>query len=508
MPDPHTERSRPPSGAPRGEDGFVIMVGVAMLAIALAIGAAALGETLSSRSHANRDVRVKRALQAADAGISTLLYQQNELPLASLDFNAGPLGASAMLDCLVPVFDRNLNVTGVNASVASAGICPNGSGPGAPPTGAISFPVGAHAYYQAQFAPVPTANGNNISLAPKIVSEGFDDGGDSANTAGYAVRRVEAILAPLDPFRALEAMGNLKFTGLKTVGVDVTTALNGNARANGSVTLPPIFTNPNLSGGLIGSVTWGTAYSGPVIALSHVAQESSTFTRSPVSIAASKANCPSSCSVLFGAAYDSAHNAISTSSPLTLPAGDYVFCNFSASSTVTANSTAAAPVRIFIDSSKSTRCSGNGLGSAQGNFTAGQGVGNLLANTVGVTGATGLQIYVVGDQAAPPYDNATTVTIGGGLNLVESYVVYAPTSKVNASNCIASFTLGLETDTCQAIQGAIIGDDVTIQASAFTQDLNLTSYPLYSGLGAFHVQSFVECTPVYPLPTPDPTAGC
>jgi hypothetical protein len=63
-------------------------------------------------------------------------------------------------------------------------------------------------------------------------------------------------------------------------------------------------------------------------------------------------------------------------------------------------------------------------------------------------------------------------------------------------------------DVCGAVQGAIVGDNVSIKTTLFTQDLDLTAYPLYSGLGAFRVQQYIECTPVYPLPTPDPTTGC
>ncbi len=508
------------ASAARREDGYVIMVSIAMLAIALAIGGAALGETLSSRSHANRDARVKRALQAADAGVGAMLYQQNELPLKSLEFNGGPLGLGTLTDCLVPALDVNLKITGVAAAAAdAAGVCPDSSGAGHPSSGSVSFPVGGHAYYQARFIPGATANGNHISLNPKIVSVGYDDAGNSSATSGYTVRRVEAILAPLDPFQAIEASGSLTFSGLKVLGLPLTATLNGNARANGSVSLPTLFLNPNLSGSLLGTVTYGpspSTYTGPVIALANVKQATSTFTRSPISIASTKVSCPAAdsthlanCGDING--YSTATNSVlvTNGSAMTIPAGDYVFCNFSTNGTVTANSTATAPVRIFIDSPSSTRCSGKG--GTQGNFTASQGLGNVLGSTLGATGASGLQIYVVGDQAAAPntYDNNTTVTIGGGLNVIENYVVYAPTSKVNVSNCIVSFNiLGAETDACQAIQGSIIGDDVTIKASAFTQDIDLGSYPLYSGLGAFHVQSYVECPPVYPIPSPDPTTGC
>lgn len=92
--------------------------------------------------------------------------------------------------------------------------------------------------------------------------------------------------------------------------------------------------------------------------------------------------------------------------------------------------------------------------------------------------------------------------LGSGVN--QNYVVYAPSSRVNVSNC----TTVLLADVCGAIQGAVIGDDVTVKTTLFTQDIDLSAYPLYSGLGAFHVEQYIECTPVYPLPSPDPAVGC
>jgi hypothetical protein len=540
-----TNSARPPRPTrPRAlgrEEGYVIVVVIAMLAVALAIGAAALGETLSSRSHANRDVRVKRALQAADAGINALLYQQNELPLPNLDWNGGPLQLSSFLDCVVPTVDVNLKITGVTTtSVDANSVCPDTTGAGAPGSGSASFPVGNHAYYQARFIPgASQANGGQHRvLNSKIVVVGYDDAGNSASPSGYVVRRVEAILAPIDPFQAIEATGSLTFQGtsLTTLGVTVgTSILNGNARANGSVTLPTVFTNTNLSGGLFGSVTYGTSITSG-IALSHVSHQTSSFARSAVTISPSKSSCPAADASVsrlascgdFGAYYSSVNNtvAVPAGSNLTIPPGDYVFCNFTAAGTVTANSTATAPVRIFIDNPNSARCTGKA--GASGNFAASGGLGNTIADTTAATGASGFQIYVVGDGGGN--DNNTSVTIGSRpVNLnglfsstpIQSFVVYAPTSAVTASNCNTISLLGglLSGDVCGAIQGAIIGDNVTIKTTLFTQDLDLTSYPLYSGLGAFHVQSYVECTPTYPagttpasaaalMPSPDPTAGC
>jgi hypothetical protein len=433
---------------------------------------------------------------------------------------------------VVPTVDVNLKVTGIATAAAdAAGVCPDTSGPGQPSSGSAAFPVGDHSYYQARFIPGAAANGQHIALNPKIVSVGYDTGGVTSSSSGYTTRRIEAILAPVDPFQAVEASGNLTFTGtsLTTLGITVgTSALNGNARANGSVTLPTVFTNTNLSGGLFGSVTYGTTITAG-IALSHVAKATSSFTRSPVSISPAKASCPAADASVsrqancadfgtLGAYYSTANDTVTVPAggTLAIPPGDYVFCNFTAglNSTVTANSSSTAPVRIFIDSPSSARCTGK-VG-ASGNFTATSGLGNLIANTTGATGASGFQIYVVGDGGG--YDNNTSVTIGSrpllgsGLTAatpIQSFVVYAPTSAVTLNNCNTINVLFLISgDVCGAIQGAVIGDNVTIKSTVFTQDLDLNAYPLYSGLGAFHVQNYVECPPVYPIPTPDPTTGC
>lgn len=493
----------------RDEAGYSIVIVLALLVIGVGLGAAALAGVLASRSHANRDSRSRRALQAADAGIQSVLWTQNQLNLPSLDWNAGPAGLSQRLDCVVPAFDMQLKVTGLaTASVNSAGVCPTGSGAGAPGNGLTAgFPVGDHAAYKVQYLPGTTAQGSGgvgrTTMNPKIVALGYDDGGDTSNTAGYVARRVEAVLAPIDPLQAVEAQGDLTFNGL----LGLAAVLNGNARTNGDFTAPPVFANTDLAGGLIGSVTYGGSISSGVN-IAHKVRAAGSVNRPPVSIASSKPNCSmaANCTAL-GPAYDPVKDTFSLSSgSVTFQPGDYVFCNFNVTGgTVTAAATAAAPVRIFIDSPKSSRCSGNGLGSAQGNLVAKTGINNLLSSLPNATGASGLQLYVVGTQnSSPVYDNGTTAEIDGSFGVIQSFVLYAPTSRVTV-------TAGCSLVLCTALQGAVIGDSVTINATLFTQDLNLSGYPLYPGLGAFHVQQYVECpvpSPASDLPSPDPTSGC
>jgi hypothetical protein len=88
--------------------------------------------------------------------------------------------------------------------------------------------------------------------------------------------------------------------------------------------------------------------------------------------------------------------------------------------------------------------------------------------------------------------------------------VYAPQSNVTVS-ALPACTHGLLGTTCVGVgvlAGGFVGYNVTVSATVITQDLGLLSYPLSSSLGVWRVQQYIECTPKYPLPSPDPTSGC
>ncbi len=531
------QRRRRLAGA-RAEDGYTIMIALVVLVITLALATVAITATLSSRSHSTRDLRSQRALQAADAGVSSGIYRLNQLNLANFNFTGGSLGLGTLLDCVIPSASVNAQgyatITGVSfkaqASVAT-GACPLPDGSGVGNAIPDTVKVGNHAFYEMQQIGGATTSaslvGPNIILHPKIVSAGVEDAGNSAtcasdaptsggSTSGCVVRRVLATLAPIDPFQVIEASGNLTLKSL-------TTTVSGDMRVNGDLSVPGtclVVCTANLNdtnllnGALTGNVTYGGSFTHASVFVSlletysHVA---SAVSRKAITV--DDSNCPSTCThpdlptgvtaaslgglnASSGAAYNSVTHAVSmTHGTMTFTPGDYFFCDFHVTGGVVQTNipaSSSAPVRIFIDSPTSSRCSANGLGATQGTFQTTVGLSNLVGGAISLTGSAYLQIYVVGGSAT-----ATPVNIGGGLT--ESMFLYAPTSDVGMS--------------VTAFEGNLIGHDVTITgqtglALALTQNIGLNNYSLANNVGAFHVAQYSECTPVYPLPQPDPTVGC
>ena len=114
------------------EDGFMMVIVMIVLLIGLGFAMAGLSSALDSRTNANRDTRVRRAQQAADAGIQATLYQMSQADLGSTsyNFNGGLLGLSTLLDCVVPkvaTVNGTVQLQGlvsVSAFANTSGVCP------------------------------------------------------------------------------------------------------------------------------------------------------------------------------------------------------------------------------------------------------------------------------------------------------------------------------------------------------------------------------------------------
>jgi hypothetical protein len=506
------------------EGGYVIVFVLALLAIALGLGGAALAGAISSNRLTTRDTRVRRAQQAADAGIQAQLYQQSEADLGSTlyNLNGGLLGTGVSVDCIVPNLSLTLVTSLVTASVSGTSACPQAQKGGV--FTSYTQPVGNHTFAQAEYFPNEQNVGGVSSereFFPVILSLGWDTSGA---TSVYS--REKVLLAPIAPLQAVEGMGNVTINGLTLLGVGLTEAVNGDISALGKLTTPTTTVGTNLSSSSIlptfaasSFCTNGALGGCPGVAVStaHYVTVSTTacsagtpsttcvIQRSAPSISASKASCSNSSgttvtcnNALFGctSCYSSSGTTNDTftmsSGTATFPPGDYVFCNFNVTGTasVSTTSSTAAPVRIFIDSPTSTRGSGD---TSVGNFTATTGINNVLepANPLGSTTApSGLQIYVVGNGTA----HGTTVQIGPttpstSLSAVYGEIVYAPLSDVTVNVpalCLVACTGGI-------FNGSVIGDNVTISALAITQDLNIGNYPLYAGINAFQPVEYIQC---------------
>jgi hypothetical protein len=533
----------------REEDGFAMVIAVFLIVIGLAVAAVAVTAALSARTSANRSQRSARALQAADAGLQTELYRVNQINFDTLNLSGGINLAgelSTLLTCPVPDVDASGEVIGLQFGAISSigGACPTNSGSGVTNPGPNEEPVGDHDYFQAAFVPGTTSVGDFVQFDPKVVASGVDDNATASDPSRYVSRRVEAILAPVNPWHALEATHNLQIDvppALSVLGTSLAgaTVFNGTAAAGNNLTIDGhstllntfTATGVSLSGGSTeqSALDYCGSYSDPNMTLAltlgsvtHVTSGcSSLVNRSPIQISPDKQDCVTSTGAEscgtdpgFGAAYaggsqDEIYNT-NAATTLTFGPGDYVFCSFQTDGPVDLNPSSAQAVRIFIDSPSSARCKNfvNHAGSlpahftaAPGNLIATRGEGNLLA----ATHPSQAQVYLAGNGT----NDGTSVYSTGSSGLSgQAMFVYAPSSNVTVTAGQTCVLGGTVCTTAGALSGAFVGYDLDVGATAITQDLGLLNYPLSSSLGPFYVKQYIECPPAYPLPSPDPTAGC
>jgi hypothetical protein len=521
------------------EDGFIIVIVMMLIVIGLLVGAAALSEALGARTNANRSERSARALQAADAGIQTELYRANQINLGSLQLSSGlnlSSVLSQLLTCPIPQINASGQVIGLQfTAIASSGSpCSTNSSSGITNPGPNQEPVGHHSYFQVQMVPGTTNVGDFVRFNPKVVASGVDDTASPTDPARYVSRRVEAILDPITPWRTLEAAGNLTIQVpnlLSALGLAVagTTTFNGTAAAGGNLAINGqggvvdtfAAANISLSGGLTepSALDYCGTYSQSSITLNltlgsktPVSPCNNLVSRPAIQISSSKQDCVpvagvETCSsdAGFGSTYiggnqDEIYNT-NAGRTISFGPGDYVFCSFQTNGPVNLNPSSSQAVRIFIDSPTSSRCSSfaSHSGVNAGNFTASKGVTNVLA----ATHPSQAQVYVVGN-GTPGGTTVTSTSIG--LANGQGMFLYAPLSNATISaqpSCVLTICTGVG-----VLAGAFVANNLTITATAITQDLGLLNYPLSGTLGPFHVKQYIECSPQYPLPSPDPTSGC
>jgi Tfp pilus assembly protein PilX len=490
------------------EDGFVMVITMIVLMIALIVAGVAISQTVTARQFTDDTRRIDSAQQAADAGLQVALYRANQMDLGKTDFNSGLTGLANSLSCLVPVSVSGY-VTGLTPVTLGANTaCPSTTTPSTANSWQYES-LGNHMSYAYRFIDGRTSNATSstghATLNPVIVSIGRDDRGTPSDTSDDMVRRVEAILKPVDPFNMIESTGNLRFNGL------LLTTINGDVRTNGNLSVAGLgLVSANVLGSTgvplrLGNAQYGGTYSG-LVSLANLVHTTSTFTRTPVSISASKSDCWNGTGTQGAAGpcpsstyYDSTAHTLTLGSnqSVTLASGDYVFCKVSVvaasgflgstpGGTLNTSATAAAPTRIFIDSPSSTRC--NGV-SGTSNPLSLQGKLNTVTTT-----PSALQIYIAGNGTP----GGTTATVDATLTttVTPAFFLYAPDTDVTMKVTI--------------FEGNVIGHDVTFTGTAatvLTQDLGLSNLPLSSSVGLFTRQQYVQCTGVVP-PILTPTANC
>jgi Tfp pilus assembly protein PilX len=490
-----------------GENGFVMVLTMVVLMVALIVAGVAISDTVTARAYTEKDRRIDSAQQAADAGLQIGLYRANQMNLGNTDFNSGLTGLANSLSCLVPLTVSGQVSAFTKVTLGASTSCPTSTDPSDPYKWNMER-LGNHTSFATRFihggtSTAGTAAGH-VTLNPVIVSIGTDDGG-TTSTSDDVVRRVEAILNPVDPFNMVEATGNLRFNSL------LATTLNGDVRTNGNLTVSGLgLVGANVLGSdgsllRLANAQYGGTYSG-VLSVANLIHTTSSFTRAPVSISATKPDCWNGTGTQGAAGpcpsstfYNSVTHKLSVGSgqTLTLASGDYVFCGVSVvaasgflgltpGGTLNTSATAGAPTRIFIDSPSSVRCTG-----VSGTSTPLSLLGRL--NTITTT-PSAMQIYIAGNGT--PGGTAATVDASLTSTLTPAFFLYAPDTDVTMK--VTTF------------EGNVIGHDVTFTGSAaatLSQDLGLSNLPLSSSIGLFTRKQYVQCSGVVPPPT-TPTANC
>lgn len=541
---PRAIASRGSKARLKNEGGYVIVIVLWLLAVALAFGAVGIAESLSSQRLTTHDMRARRAQQAADAGIQAQLYDAAENNFATAyNFTGGVLGLSNFLDCVPLQLNANLQVAGLAAYASTAGVCPAAvNTSGSPVTGFWSA-LDNHSYYESEYLSnkkeIDGTGVGSVVEFPQVVSVGCDSASaSSCNTSPTPSTNVYtrelALLQPTGPVQAIEGMGNVTINGISVLGINAAAAINGEVMAGGTLSLPLLgvaanTTWPTSGSPLLPTFGYGQTPAPTTISTANLVHLTGGFCSAgnpstlcmikrpaPTTTVTTCANCSTgiTCASCTGGGYSSSNDTFTlTGGTATFAAGDYVFCNFNATGgTINTTPTSTTPVRIFILPPNQAPCSSNSYTAAQevggkiGDFNATQGIGDGLTGIVnGVSGTldpSGLQIYVEGDGS---YDNNTAVNIGdsatcSGFNLIgvclsalapaEAMVVYAPTSSVNVSTkaCVVALVCAGGT-----FAGSIVGDNITTTAAAITQDLDIGNYPIDGGANAVRADEYIQC---------------
>jgi hypothetical protein len=435
------------------ETGIAMPVALMLLVVIAGLVTVTATESYSATRGAGRDKAVKRAIAAADAGVSVATYRLNRL-------DAGPLA------CVAPdPTSGQLVVT----SAMTDGWC-------AAQTEDLGD--GAGYSYRVSTAADVTVNGQGI-LQRKIVSTG---------TVNGVARRVITVLATAS---GRDLFGDFTVISLNDLSMPNSTRISGNVASNGKVAL-------SNSAEICGNVTYGP---GKQFTADNSSHQCGGYAQGPATLpivldpvdegTAATVNDNARIGVqdsLTGGSLPSAWDpvkrvlSLKNSMSLMLTGNVYSFCSLQLSGkaqlVVAARSTSQPPLKIFMDDPAS--CPGvTSAGSVR--VIENSFVQNLNAS------ATSLQFWMLGSATAE-----TTMELSNSFSSQLAIVIYASRSTVSLQNG-------------QNLVGAVAAKNLLMsQTSSITsQNVDISVDTL---IRLFQRQSWLECTATSGSGAPD--GGC
>jgi hypothetical protein len=386
--------------SPLDERAIAVPVALAILVLVWGLATLALREAVTSQTQSQRDRDVKRALQAANAGVETALYRMNLLQpsmLSCVTLSAGSLTVSALQAdgwCAPQTEDLGDGVS-YTTRVSSA----------------ISLHVNGQALVERRVVSTGTASGVKRRILTRITAAT----GEPVFAAGY----VGVSLSAMDVSNSVSVTGGLgsngnitlknsaQVCGNATPGPGKAVIIQNSASVCNGYSTSPATTSFNLQ-----PVDQGNAPT--VNDNARIGNPPSTVSLDP---------CTSCSSITWSPTTRNLN--LRNSSTLTLGGNVYSFCRIQLDNTSQLRIAARTPgssVRIYIDAPEN--CPG----------VSGAGSVSLRNDTAIVnmnTDPTTLQLYVVGSSTIP-----TSVDFSNSVSLASDTVmaIYAPYSTVSLRN--------------------------------------------------------------------------
>lgn len=468
----------------RSQRGSVALpAAVGMLVLTLALGAVAVTSATRALDSSNRDIRVKRALQAANSGLESAIWRTNTLSEAVNN----PLG---LLTCAVRLSGGAIDM------VAPQGI---GGSQWCPQSGPEEIGSGESFTYRMSALADIDLDDLESTLERTIVATG---------TSGGITRRVTARATALDIRRMFNDYAVFSDTDLNMSNqTDVgTPEIQGNARSNGNINL----NHPNAT--VHGDATPGPGYTvnGPGDASGSTSPALEPLVLPPVTVPTGADVDGNNCKTpggLLNLLWVNCSSAVWNSSTRRLTitgSGTYVMsgnvhsvCSISVSNNATLIFTAplingvTEPVRVYLDSP--SNCGGSSSFTLNNNPTIRTGLVNLglnvplLSSIPSLTNPT-IQLFAAGNGTISLNNNTATPSV--------PIAIYAPSGSVSITN-YARIVGGVAAGTV-----TMGNNSEVVPAGASLGSLITSITPLYT------VSRYKECTAAEPAVGQAPDSGC
>jgi hypothetical protein len=468
-------------GSQRGSVALPAAVG--MLVLTLALGAVAVTSATRALDGSNRDIRVKRAVQAANTGLETALWRTNTLSEAVNN----PLG---LLTCAVRVSGGAINMLAPQG-IGGAQWCPQ-SGP---------EEIGSSESFSYRISALADVELDDLesTLERTIVATG---------TSAGVTRRVTARATALDIRRLFGDYTVFSDTDLNLSNqADVgTPEIQGNARSNGNIFLnhPGATVHGDATPGPAGTV------SGPGNVTGSTSPALEPLVLPPVTAPPGSEVDGNNCRTpggLLNLVWVNCSSGVWNASTRRLTitgSGTYVMsgnvhslCSISVSNSATLIFTAPVvsgvtqPVRVYIDSP--ANCGGSASFTLNNNPTIRTGLINLglnvplLGSIPSLTNPT-IQLFAVGNSTVTLNNNTATPPV--------PLAIYAPQGTVTITN-YARVVGGVA-----AGQVSMSNNSEVVPAGPGLGSLITSITPLYT------VSRYKECSAAAPSAGQAPDQGC